>query len=397
MTIFNIARFPIATFRDIEFNYQESTTDGGRKTITHEYPNSDNRYVEDLGGLEKVFSITAWTDNNSSYSNRNGLIAALEEAGIGTLVHPTFGTNDVVCKSYTVSDDIKQIGISRFSIIFEKSSRNLLPSKLKSNKGFLSSLKSTILGQSEDSFNANWSSVSNNLPKFKSAKNTMQRASREILSLSRAVQGAADPFSKFTTSINQIVNNANSLVQAPSTAASNFKTAFQNLEVAYSSSQDLFDSLKGMFGFDERDREASGNSQQDKDIKNNQDQINNNINANVMALAYNAAGSIDYQTLDDLNDTNNTLEEGFAALPSNLDRDVYNSLIDMRIEANKIFSDLAIGLPNVNNYTILNPISLNNLVYGLYGSLDLKTTIRDLNQFQDSSEISGTIKILSNV
>lgn len=397
MTVFNIARLPTASFRDVEFAYQESSTDGGRKTVSHEYPGRKERYVEDLGGIEKKFSITAWTDDNVSFSDRDALIGALEGAGTGTLIHPTLGTHTVVCIGYNLVDNTKELGVSKFTINFEVASLNILPSALKGNKGFLANLKSKILGDSEDAFDAGWKSVTKAKAKFDSAVATTKKAANEINRVSKLVQGSADTFSDFSTSINQIISSTNSLVQSPSILSSKIRTAFDNLSVAYNSSQDVFDVVKNLFGLDSSDRQSTGNSQLQKDIKANQDQINNFVNAAAMALAYNAAANIDYATLDDLNLVNNQLEEGFALLPTTLDRDIYASILNMRVEATNIFSKLAISLPNVADYEVVNPTSLNTLVYSLYGSLDLKETIRTLNNFRDTSRISGTIKILTNV
>ena len=397
MTVFNIARLPTASFRDVEFAYQESSTDGGRKTVSHEYPSRKERYVEDLGGIEKKFSITAWTDDNVSFSDRDALIGALEGAGVGTLIHPTLGTHEVACIGYNCSDNTKELGITKFTITFEVASLNILPSVLKGNKGFLANLKSKILGKQEENFNKGWKSVTKAKAKFDSAVKTTKNASNEINRVSKLVQGSADTFSDFTTSINQIIASTNSLVQSPSILASKFRTAFDNLSVAYSSSQQVFDVVKNLFGSDSSDRQATGNSKQEQDIKANQDQVNNMVNACAIALAYNAAGNISYATLDDLNLVNNQLEKGFALLPTTLDRDIYALILDMRVEATNIFSKLAISLPNVADYEVVNPTSLNTLVYTLYGSLELKEIIRTLNNFQDTSRISGTIKILTNV
>ena len=52
---------------------------------------------------------------------------------------------------------------------------------------------------------------------------------------------------------------------------------------------------------------------------------------------------------------------------------------------------------NINEYEVLNPTSLNVLVYNLYGSLSLKNIISDLNSISDESRIEGKIKILTNV
>lgn len=397
MTIFNISKLPIASFKGVEFHYQDGVVDGGRKTITHEYPGSKNRYIEDLGGLEKRFTITAWMDNNVSFTDRDRLLKALEEGGAGPLIHPTFGTQRVVSIGYSLNDNINELGISKITLNFEVAGLNKLPEAKKGNKGFLANLKSTILGQNETAFNNAWKTVTNVKAKFDSANQTLKQSAREIKRVSELVQGSTDTFSDFTTSINQIIDSSKSLVQSPTVLSANLNAAFNNLSVAYNSSQDVFDVAINMFGFDQRDRSSNGNSQLQKDIKANQDQINNFANASALALAYNAAGNINYQTLDELNDVNSTLEDGFAQIPTNLDRDVYQSLLDIRLEASRIFANLAVGLPNIADYTVVNPVSLNVLVYSLYGSLSLKNTIRDLNQFQDTSKISGNIKILTNV
>ncbi len=396
MTIFNTARLPDGQFKEAQFFYQESNGTGGRKTVTHEYPNKKERYVEDLGGLEKKFTISAFTDDNISYADRDSLINALDEGGVGTLIHPSLGNLQVVCVGYTFNESIRELGITKFSIEFEVASLNILPIAATGNKGFLANLKSKILGSNEAVFDAGFKSVKNAKAKFESVVKTLKQSANEINRVARQIQGSADTFSDFATSINQIVNNANRLVQSPSVLASNLRITFDNLGVAYNNSQDLFNTMKGLFGFNERDQTANGNSQLQQDIKTNQDQINNFINVAALATAYDAAANIDYANLDELNQVITELENGFNSLPD-IDRTLYDTLVLMRIEANNIFSQLAISLPNVAEYEVLNPISLNVLTYKLYGSLELKETLRLLNGFGDTSQVQGTIKILTNV
>lgn len=397
MTIFNIAKLPIASFAGVEFSYQDSTVEGGRKTVTHEYPNKDSRYVEDLGGLEKKFTINAWTDDNVSDATRDKLIKALDKSGIQTLVHPRFGDLNVVCIGYSINDNITELGISKITMNFEIASLNSLPTVDKSNLGFIAKLKEDVGDYLETNFGGAIKSVKNNKAKFDSFNNTLTQASREISRGAALVQGSADSFSDFATSINRIIDSSAALVQAPSTLATNLRTAFDNLSVAYTRAQDLFDVAKGLFGFDERDQTITGSSQRSRDLRNNQDQLNNFINAEVMAIAYDSAANIPYTTQDEVNNARSNLETGFDLLPTNLDRNVYNLLIELRIRTTEYLSTISIGLPKVVNYTVRNETSLNVLVYSLYGSLDLKNSIRDLNQFQDTSKIVGVIKILTNV
>jgi prophage DNA circulation protein len=396
MTVYNTARLPDGQFRDAGFFYQESNGSGGRKTTTHEYPNKKERYVEDLGGLEKKFSLNVITDDNVSYADRDSLIGALDQSGVGTLIHPSMGDLQVVCVGYTFNESVRELGITKFSIEFEVASLNILPTATTGNKGFLANLKSKILGKNEDVFDAGFKTVKNSKAKFDSAVKTLKQSANKINQVARQIQGSADTFSDFATSINQIISSANKLVQAPSTLSANLRTAFDNLSVAYNNSQDLFNTTKGLFGFDQRDQNTNGNSQLQQDIKENQDQINNFINVAALATAYDAAANIDYSNLDELNQVISELEDGFNSLPD-IERDLYDDLVSIKIEATKIFSQLAISLPNVAEYEVVNPISLNILTYKLYGSLDLKETLNLLNGFSDTSQIQGTIKILTNV
>lgn len=397
MTIFNTGRLPDGEFRGASFFYQEQSGVGGRKTVTHEYPNKKERYVEDLGGLENKFTLTVYTDDNVSFTERDSLMEALNEEGVGTLTHPFFEDDlEVVCVGYTYSDSIKELGITKFTIEFEVASLNILPTKIDGNKGFLATLKSKILGDNEKAFDNAFKTAKNVKAKIDSGVKTLKKTARKINNLARQIEGAGNTFADFTTSINQIVGSAGKLVQAPSVLAGNLRTAFDNLGVAYKNSKDLFNTVKKMFGFDERDQNAKGNSQLQKDIKNNQDQINNFVNVAVMAIAYDSAVNIQYNNLQELNQVINELENGFNKLP-NIDKNLKDTLTQMRIEANNIFSKLAISLPNIADYEVINPIAINNLVYKLYGSLELKETIRLLNNFKDSSKIQGKIKILTNV
>lgn len=397
MTVFNTSRLPDGQFRDAFFFYQESSGSGGRKTQTHEYPNKKERYVEDLGGLEKKFTLNVYTDDNVSYGDRDGLIEALDEAGVGTLVHPSFGDLEVVVVGYTFAESIKELGITKFTINFEVASLNVLPTKITGSKGFLATLKSKILGDNEKAFDAGWKSVKNAKAKFDSGVKTLKRTANKINNVAKQIQGAGDSFANFTTSLNQIVNSANKLVQAPSVLASNLRASFDNMAVAFNNSKDLFTTTKKLFGFNESDQTIVGNSSIQRDIKANQDQLNNFVNVAVLATAYDASVNIEYTNLQELNQVIADLENGFNQLPDSIDKNLRDTLLQMKIEATNIFSQLAISLPNVANYNVINPISLNTLVFKLYGSLDLKETIRLLNNFGDTSQIQGNIKILTNV
>lgn len=397
MTILNFGRITEGSYKGATFETQSTSVEGGRKKISHEYPGKTNRYIEDQGGLEKKFSITVWTDDNVNFNERDALIEALDSDGAAPLYLPDNTFENVIAINYTYVSDIKRVGITEFTINFEKGSLNTFPTAAIGNRGFLANLKTKLLGDNETAFNNAVKSVKNNKAKFDSFNNTVKATARKINRVSQTAQGAANTFSDFTTAINEVITSSTSLIQTPSVLSSKINLALNNLSVAYSSSKDVFKVFKGLFGSDERDQSAQGQSRQQQDINTNQNQVSNLVNAGALAIAYDAAVNINYSTLDELNQVITDLEAGFGLLPNTLDDDILDSLTTIKVEAQKIFSDLSISLPNIIDYVIPNAVSLNVLVYALYGSLDLKNTIRDLNQFEDTSQVSGAIKILSNV
>lgn len=395
MTIFNTARLPQASWKGALFHYKESTISGGRKTITHEYPDTDVRYVEDLGGLEKTYNIEAVINTNVSFVLRDDLIKKLEEGGIGILIHPAFGNKKVVLKTYSISDNTSSLGICSFSLVFEEASLNRMPESVVGNKGFIDRLKSGTFNLGEEVFGSKWQSIKNAKDAADSGVATLSNTANEMRRVAQLVQGSADTFSDFTTSINELVDGSRALVQTPDILSKKITTAFNNLSVAYDRSEDLFFVLKNFFGYNGADRFAIGTSATQRLIANNQNQIQNIFQVAALASAYDAAANIDYITLDQLSLIISDLEDGFDLLPSSIDRTLYKSMLQMRIEIMNIFNNLSISLPKVTKYKT-QKTSLNALVYSLYGSLEKKNQIRDLNSFIDTSAVEGEINILSN-
>lgn len=393
MTIFNSKKLNQASYKGVDFNYQDTTIAGGRKTVTHEYPDSKIRNVEDLGGLEKIFTVTAVIDTNVSYADRDNFINILEEEGIGTLIHPEFGTHNVTLISYSTNSSITKFGWAAFDLNFEVSEDTRLPSTSNNKKGLLATLKTKLLGNNEAAFDSAWSSVKSKKREFDAAVETTQKTSEEIQRVSATVEGSVDGISDYVTVLNELVADASSLVQQPSVLSSKLTTAFNNLELAYNSSDDVFNVVRKLFGFNQGNN-AFGNSGQQANIRNNDAQINNFVNAAALAVAYNAAVNINYSNFDEISNVNNILEEGFESLPLNLDRTVLDNLIEMRLATTTTLTNTGITLPRVVTLKTKR-VSLNVLVYSLYGSNEKKNQIKNLNQFIDTSQVEGEIKALS--
>ena len=112
-------RLQDASFRGVPFKVEEESTGTGRRVETHEYPNRDKPYTEDLGKITFRPSITAYVVGDDCFDQRDRLIDALNKPGPGTLVHPTYGELKVcVDGEVRVSTSKSEGRIVRFDLKF---------------------------------------------------------------------------------------------------------------------------------------------------------------------------------------------------------------------------------------------------------------------------------------
>ena len=108
-----------ASFRGVAFRVRsESLTDGGRKIVLHEYINSSERFVEDLGQIPDRFSITAFVHGEDFIGDAKLLQSALNQEGVGTLFMPNFGSVEVYALPYTKDASQQSIGEIKFNLSF---------------------------------------------------------------------------------------------------------------------------------------------------------------------------------------------------------------------------------------------------------------------------------------
>jgi prophage DNA circulation protein len=365
---------------------QSTTCNGGRKVVSNEYPYRDLRYIQDLGGLERKFTINVITDDSEGFENKKKLLKMLDDGGQLEMSHPDYGDLKVFCLSYTAENNyINEVGLTRISLNLEVASLNIFPLTAK-KKGFLARLKSAILGKNEEKFNKAWKAVKKVKGTFDNTVKTMNSVSKKMKQVAKKIQGAGDGFGKFTSGLNDLALSAKQLVQSPTLLVANLKANFNNLATAYSTAKDVFNIAKDLAKLNFDDINMDGNSQQ----------ITNYIVSSAMATCYEQVVLIDYKTTDEIDIAIKELETAFKNMPSTIDKDIYDLLNQARIEAMNTLNALAISLPSLNKININNPISLTNLCYSLYGNLDLLETISKLNKIIDPTAISGDIWILKN-
>jgi prophage DNA circulation protein len=92
------------SWRGVGFVMDSAETHAGRRVAIHEYPYRDDVWPEDLGKLPRRFSIQCYQTGDDVYQQRDALLAACEQPGPGTLVHPTLGSVQCVLLDFAVAD-----------------------------------------------------------------------------------------------------------------------------------------------------------------------------------------------------------------------------------------------------------------------------------------------------
>lgn len=107
------------SFRGAPFLIEHHSLEVGRRIALHQYPLRDTPWAEDLGRRARQFRVECFVLGPDYMAARDALIAALEAPGSGTLVHPYFGTRQVVvAEAASVSESTTEGGVCRFTIPF---------------------------------------------------------------------------------------------------------------------------------------------------------------------------------------------------------------------------------------------------------------------------------------
>jgi hypothetical protein len=108
-----------ASFRGVPFGVLDASDSRGRNVVIHEFPQKDQIYVEDMGRAQRKISLTAFQVGPDYASKRDALIAALEEPGPGTLVHPWLGSFYVnLISQATITHSGGTVGYCEFKLEF---------------------------------------------------------------------------------------------------------------------------------------------------------------------------------------------------------------------------------------------------------------------------------------
>lgn len=395
MSIVSNSLYP-GSFRDAPFWFQDGETSGGRKTVIHEYPQKDFRFVEDLGKNLKTFEIRAIIKGILYFSDRKRLEDAMESPGIGILVHPFRGNISVYPIGYTASEDQNRTGVATYTLNFAEAQKNISPRVTGNNTALIANLYRELYAAVGTAINAEW--TLNFIRNIYDGVQAMQRTIDALKALSRIAVSSVEGRTQFTKSSNSF--NANKYISAKDSArlADNVTGMTGDFDGITSDQPSRFDINNRAFGIGADDTFLEEKTLEIVERNKNRKLLNGVHNLLILTDLYTTASQLTYEDEIQLDNTQDILDANFYDLTNNdsyfLTNDLIHQISELRNQVRIFFDNLRLTVAKVTTI-IAQPIPATVLAYQYYGNTDNYQEILDLNDVANNPAIiSGELKIL---
>lgn len=121
-----------ASIRGVGFWIVGAEDEVVRRWITHEFPGRDDPWHEDLGAGPQAFSVEGLVIGDDAPRQAERIRKAALAAGPARLVHPWYGTLQVVILGAQVSQAVNERRVARFQLKLEKAGRAPAPNVIVS-------------------------------------------------------------------------------------------------------------------------------------------------------------------------------------------------------------------------------------------------------------------------
>lgn len=391
-----------ASFRGVPFLILTEGETGGKKNVIHEYPNSQKRFVEELGTLQSTFSISAIVHGADAVQRRLRLTQALNEGGRGLLIHPSLGQRNVVATDWDIAFTDNENGKFVFDITFVQSEENVSLNPASANPQFISSLANQTKSSLDLAFVDKYiNTTSTDVLKTLNTKTNGfldQLNAVSTLLPSGVVPEQLTEFkrilerSRNITSIS--VRNGSSLSEL---LRSNF-SAFESISTFISGYSASWEDLTtfGTGRLAKPQTTAKRVSEQ-----NNLLAIEDYVRVNALIGLYESASYTTFDTETELLKSQTLLENAYNTIVQQApeesivyDNDLRFGINELRVETRDIFEQ---QLQNVWRIVDINPneTSIALTSYRYYGSLDQLNSLKNLNESVNVSLSDQTLKGLT--
>lgn len=382
------------TFRGIPFFYISGDVSGGRKTVMHEYPNKNFRFVEDLGLQLRTFSIKGIVTGRLYSLQKFALEEVLKLKGIGIFTHPFEGIIKVVATRYTVSESLSKVGVAEFNIIFEEANPSLFPRRTANNISKLAQIFKQIYDDVGNEFNKNYNAGTNR--NITDAANKLKSANNGLIKSGQQTTSDEETRQTFDLESQKFNDNA-FLIAGIGDTGNETSSLISDFDSLSTDANDRFDASKRIIGFGEEDEFLSLDTIEINQRNNNTKLINGMTNGLAFINMIDSAKNKKYNDEDELNETVDILDAAFSQIEtaeSNIfTANFLNQINEMRNQIRVFFEQERLIVNKIIEVETP-PLPMTVIAYKYYGNTDEYLDLLSLNNITNPAIVSGKIRIL---
>lgn len=386
-----------ASFRGVPFNVSSHTQIGGRKTVTHEYPNQTARYVEDLGGLLGRFSIRAIINNDPAlgdyFARRIALKAALDYGGQGLLSHPYYGFKLVSVLGYSITEANIETGIGYFNIEFEETTSNIFPIYAGEKVGIISDLVNTSILSIGGEIASTIKLSSKNFDDTTNKQTELSNSLGKQLPPPAPIDN--DSYNEFSNELDKFNDDkfkASADAQKLSDNIINILNNYSLISYENSYIYTLMRNLYDIYGSDDNDVISNAFYLQER--RYNRNLLNSSIRGIALLYMFSSAAKITFTNSEDLKLTQDELKTRYEleAVSNTLKESIWAQFENIKFRTFKFFSQLKVN--NVITAKITRH-TITTFLYDYYENFNNETEIIKLNNINNPTILEGNIKMVT--
>lgn len=393
-----------ASFRGVSFQVEMSMFSGGRRIVSHEFPQRDLPYDEDMGRASRTFRVDAYVLGDDYIIQRDLLLTACETAGQGVLIHPYFGRRIVSCRGISIRESVTDGRMALLSLDFVETEEvtvtapvqtielaDQVESAATSGK---SSMISTFVANFEitglPAFFRNYASgqVVGIADKINESKQLMKTATADTAQIKAA----------WDKTVVDLETNAASLVSNAENLAAAVIGIFDTAQTVTEEPSEVFGFYEALLDFGDDFPVIVENTSTRETQAKNQEKMIELVKVATLANAAEVATDKEYESYQEaITDRDLLIDEIEDILEVTDSDDLFRDLSHLRASVIQAVPDEAENLPRIIEYTPRQTLPEMVISYDLYD--DAEIDIADRNNISHPGFIPGgqVLEVLSSV
>lgn len=403
-----IEKLQPASFRGISFLVNTETKTGGKKIVTHEFVNSDERFTEELGKLPPSFSIEAIVHGDDAIQRRFDLERVLQDSGIGDLVHPVYGLIKVKSTTFSVTSNQTNIGEFRFSIEFQSTKENLTAQPTPVTTSAVSKAAEDAREAVNNAIEAEY--IDPVIP------DTLTSSSDKLDEIYTGLNGTISDnvglvqggIANFTRVVNDELTNVLTTAQEGTKVRTSLQSVYDAAIAVTNVPQTLFNSWKSTVTFGLEDLKGAVNTVFRLNKENNKSILNEHTRIMSMVNLFESAVYKEFQTDQELQDVQKLLDDTHQRIMKDYDQDIDTGSVRVLAEdpdTRKTIAELRTRTKKVldsKEQTVFRVVSIEPGMSSMaltshryYGDLDNLDLIKSLNPSINWANFNEPIQAVS--